>query len=65
MIIGDSKGFAHFYDATTLTPMADVAPIKSVYGHPCHSAAFSHDGSKFAIGDAKGYVTVYDTQTKE
>ena len=64
MLIGDSKGFAHFYDATTLKSKG-LPPIKTVYGNPCHSVAFSADGAKFAIGDAKGYVTVYDTETKE
>lgn len=63
MLIGDDKGFAHFYDATTLTKL-DVPPIKTDKGHPIHSVAFSNDGSKFAIGDAKGYVTIFDTESK-
>lgn len=63
MLIGDDKGFAHFYDATTLTKL-DVPPIKTCYGHACHSVAFSNDGTKFAVGDAKGYITLYDYETK-
>lgn len=63
MIIGDSKGFAHIFDATSLAPKAD-APIKTAYGHPCVSVAVSPDGKKFAVGDTKGYATVYDMETR-
>ena len=63
MLIGDDKGFAHFYDASTLTKL-DVPPIKTQHGHPIHSLAFSNDGTKFAIGDAKGYISIFDCETK-
>lgn len=63
MLIGDDKGFAHFYDATTLTKL-DVPPIKTQHGYPIHSVAFSNDGTKFAIGDSKGYVSLFDIESK-
>ena len=32
-----------------------------MHGHPCLSISCSPDGKRLAIGDTKGYVTLYDT----
>jgi len=64
LVIGDTKGFMHVLDASTLA-LKGSPPIKSVYGHPVTSVAASHDGKLLAAGDAKGYVTIYDAETHE
>ena len=38
--------------------------LKTVYGHPAVSMASSTDGSLVAVGDTKGYVTVFDVASR-
>lgn len=64
IIVGDNKGFIHILDATTLASKGE-APLKTHNGYECISACTSPDGTKFAVGDAKGYVTVFDFESRE
>ena len=50
-------------NADTLQP-EEGEELKTVYGHPAMSMAASSDGSLVAVGDTKGYVTVFDTASR-
>ena len=63
LYIGDNKGFAHIYDLTSFTPKEE-APIKTHSKTACLSICVSHDNTKFALGDANGYVTVCDMESR-
>lgn len=63
----DEKGFVHILDAMTLAPIAESEGLglKTVYGHQAMCMAASNDnGSLIAVGDAKGYITVFDSATR-
>lgn len=61
--VADNKGFVHVLNADTLKP-EEGEELKTVYGHPTISMASSSDGSLVAVGDAKGYVTVFDASSR-
>jgi WD40 repeat protein len=61
--VADSKGFVHILNADTLKP-EEGDELKTVYGHPALSVASSADGSLVAVGDTKGYVTVFDAASR-
>ena len=61
--IGDNKGFIHCLDGQSLALKGDQQEIKTHYGHPCHSMTSSAE--LVAVGDAKGYTTIYDAASKE
>ena len=61
--VSDQKGLVHILNADTLK-LEEGEELKTVYGHPAVSMASSADGSLVAIGDTKGYVTVYDVASR-
>lgn len=63
MIVCDNKGYAHIFDATTLAPKGEAA-MQTHYMKECISVAVSPDNTKFAVGDSKGYVTVFDMESR-
>ena len=66
--VSDVQGFVHILDGSTLAavkPESEAIELKTVYGHPATFIAHSKDrGSLMAVGDTKGYVTVFDTETR-
>jgi WD40 repeat protein len=42
----------------------DGVELKTVHGHPCLSISCSPDGKQLAVGDTKGFVTLFDTTSK-
>lgn len=56
--LADKKGFVF------TTSMSEDERLKSEYGHPSMSMAASADGSLLAVGDTKGYVTIFDVASK-
>ena len=61
--VSDNKGFVHILNADTLKA-EEGEGIKTVYEHPAVSMASSADGSLVAVGDTKGYVTLYDVASR-
>ena len=61
--LSDTKGLVHILNADTLKA-EEGDEIKTVYGHPAVSMASSADGSLVAVGDTKGYVTLYDVASR-
>jgi WD40 repeat protein len=61
--VADSKGFVKILNADTLKP-EEGEEIKTVYGHPGLSMDSSIDGTLVAVGDTKGYVTIYDVASR-
>jgi WD40 repeat protein len=61
--VADAKGLVHILSADTLKP-EEGEQLKTVYGHPAMSLASSADGSLVAVGDTKGYVTIFDTASR-
>lgn len=59
LYVGDSKGFMHKFNSGDLKPCGQDE-LKTIYGHPCMSIDVSKDGKYVAVGDVKGYVTVWD-----
>lgn len=60
--VADNKGVVKILNADTLQPEGEE--LKTVYGHPAVSMNSSKDGSMVAVGDTKGYVTLFDTATR-
>jgi len=63
--VSDNKGNVHILDADTLMPKEIETPLKTVYGHPAISMAASTEASLVAVGDAKGYVTFFSTESRQ
>jgi WD40 repeat protein len=61
--VADKDGAVKVLNADTLQPEEGEA-LKTVYGHPAMSMNSSSDGSLVAVGDTKGYVTVFDAATR-
>lgn len=61
--VADQKGFVHILNADTLKP-EEGEELKTVYGHPAVSMASSSDGTLVAVGDTKGYVTIFDAASR-
>lgn len=59
--VGDNKGFVHCLNSESLELLKDIAPLKTHYGHPCHS--MTSQGDRVAVGDSKGYTTIYDASS--
>jgi len=57
----DKKGAILIFNAEDLSKVDPGKEIKTIYGHPGLSIAASPDGgSIMAVGDAKGYTTIFD-----
>jgi WD40 repeat protein len=61
--VADKEGAVKVLNADTLQPEEGEA-LKTVYGHPALSMNSSSDGSLVAVGDTKGYVTIFDAATR-
>jgi hypothetical protein len=61
--LSDENGLVKILNADTLK-VEEGDELKTVYGHPAVSMASSADGSFVAVGDTKGYVTVYDVASR-
>lgn len=63
--VADNKGMVNILSSETLEPLADTPELKTKYGHAAVCMTTSHDGgSLVAVGDTKGYVTVFDAETR-
>ena len=59
----DNKGFVHILDCVSL----DLIPnrkIKTEYENPGNCVGSSADGKYVAVGDTKGTVTLFDTDSR-
>lgn len=63
--VGNDKGQIFVLDTTNLNLFSLDKEVKTCYGHPVQSMAASADGKYVAVGDTKGYVTVFNTETRE
>lgn len=62
--IGDKTGAVTVLDAESLAPVELPAPLKTKLGAASYMAA-SHDGGNLiALGDAKGFVSIFDAASK-
>jgi WD40 repeat protein len=61
--VADQKGIVKILNADTLKP-EEGEELKTVYGHPAVSMASSSDGTLVAVGDTKGYVTIFDAASR-
>jgi WD40 repeat protein len=62
--LGDKTGAVTVLDADTLEPVELPAALKTKQGAASHMAASPGGGALIALGDAKGFVSVFDTATK-
>ena len=60
--VSDKDGMVFVLAADTLAKETDG--LKTVYGHQAMSMAASADGSLVAIGDTKGYLTLFDCESR-
>jgi ligand-binding sensor domain-containing protein len=61
--MADDKGGLFVFDGSTLNKIELEKDIKTQYGHPAISMAFSN--GVLAVGDTKGYVTMVDCAARE
>lgn len=62
----DNQGFVHIFDAGNLSKVDPGKEIKTVYGHPgTMIGASNQGGALMVVGDAKGYSTIFDVETRE
>lgn len=61
--VADTKGFVKILNADTLK-QEEGEELKTVYGHPAVSMTSSSDGTLVAVGDTKGYVTIFDAASR-
>lgn len=62
--IGDKTGGVTVLDAETLEPVEVPAALKTHQGAATTMAASPSGGALIALGDAKGFVNVFDTDAK-
>ena len=62
--VADKKGFVHVLDAKTLEPVEVPSELKTKEKEGTYLVASNDQGSMIALGDAKGYVSVFDASAR-